>query len=92
MNDNTIPHSSSKRWCTHIAAIFAAGGALALALANPPVFQLLLLGAFTICCLRKISQYRARKVEGVLAVEAAAAIAGRDVSSIRHARERREVA
>ncbi|MCZ6533456.1 MAG: hypothetical protein O7A08_10895 [SAR324 cluster bacterium] len=65
---------------------------MALTLVHPPVLQLLLLGAFTVYFLRQLSQYRGHKMEGVLAVEAAAAIAGRDVSSIRHARERREVA
>ena len=90
MNDHRNPCPSAGLLLSHICIMFAALGAISLALVSPPVQDALLPAAIMIFCARGFGRSRRRRVQGLLAVEAAAVIAGKTVSPIRKARAGRD--
>ncbi len=84
MKAREISRCSERHLIFHVAFTLVAGGATALLLASQPAVQMLALAA--IVCARMLCRNRQRRVRGVLAVEAAVAISGGQVSIMRHAR------
>lgn len=86
MKAREISRCSERHLIFHVAFTLVAGGATALLLASQPAVQMLALALAAIVCARMLCRNRQRRVRGVLAVEAAVAISGGQVSIMRHAR------